>query len=417
MTEKSPKMKSKINKILIALLTLSATAYAEEYKFGGNIKLRAVGIDYSSDEFLGAPAPDSSEVQVLQGRLNTSVVSGDYEGVLEAYGGFRRDLGRQLPVLFQAGQVISDRTALFDLTQEESFSDEVYFYGRIDRASIGWQTDTEAVKFGRMALTWGQGMTFNLLDIVNPFPPAIIDAEYKPGADMLYLSKTFAVNTRVELVGVPRREALSHEIEYRESTLALRAVHRFEESESELQITAAQHYDQSLLGIGYNAPWSGAIVRGDLLIKEKSSGGPALSFIANVDKSWEIWDKNWYTSLEYFHSGIGAESNEATEFSADLTNSLIRGDLFTVGSDYISLGLQQEVTPLLNIYQLLIYGFEPTGTLIQLKGAYDLTEDLRFTLAGTFGFGGSDSEFEGIKQNGILVERGNSVFLQLGWYF
>lgn len=417
MMEKSLKMKLKLNNLFLSFLVLSSAALAEEYKFGGNLKLRGVGIDYSSEEFLGTPAPDSSEIHVLQGRLNSSVSWDEYEGVLEVYGGFRRDLGRQLPVLFQAGQVISDRTALFDMTQEESFSDDVYFYGRVDRASFGWQTDAESIKFGRMALTWGQGMTFNIQDIVNPFPPAIIDAEYKPGADMLYLSKTFGVSTRVELAAVPRRAIDTHELEYEESTLALRVAQMLADSENELQLTAAHHYNRALLGLGFNHPWQGAIIRADVLAKERTGGGADISFIGNIDRGWEIFERNWYTSFEYFHSGSGADSNEISEFSEDLSLSLVRGDLFTVGTDYLALGMRQEVTPLFNLYQLYIQGLNPAGSLLQLKGVYDLSENITFTVAGTLGLGGSGSEFSGVKQQGLLIERGDSLFLQIARYF
>ena len=43
------------------------------------------------------------------------------------------------------------------------------------------------MKFGRQAITWGNGLFYAPMDLVNPFDPATIDTEYKAGDDMLYL--------------------------------------------------------------------------------------------------------------------------------------------------------------------------------------------------------------------------------------
>jgi len=35
-------------------------------------------------------------------------------------------------------------------------------------------------------LSWGNGLVFSPMDIVNPFDPTAVDTEYKAGDDMLY---------------------------------------------------------------------------------------------------------------------------------------------------------------------------------------------------------------------------------------
>jgi hypothetical protein len=409
-------MKLSILKIILLSALGVVSASAEDYSFGGDVRARSVYSAYPSSDIFGIPISDSTENYLLQGRLNFAIREDNVEFVAEGFGGFQHQSGRARAPGFELGSVVGDRTALFDL-QRESDGIGSDFYGRVDRLSLGWRNEDTTIKFGRMALTWGQGMTFQVLDIVNPFPPATIDPEYKPGSDMIYLSNNLRAETRIEFAVVPRRDIESHAIEAAESTFALRWVERLEASESEVQITAAQHYDKALFGLGYNVPIRGAIARADILVHEKLNGGADFSFIANMDRSWELFDRNWYGSLEYFHSGVGGSSNEFAEFSPELTASLSRGDLFTVGTDYVSFGCRQEVTPLFNFYQLWIQGLNPVGSLFQLKGTYDLTEDWLLIAAGTFGFGDSDSEFQGIQQNGTLIERGDSVFVQIGWYF
>ena len=49
------------------------------------------------------------------------------------------------------------------------------------------QAADENLRFGRQALSWGNGLFYAPMDLVNPFDPAAIDTEYKAGDDMLYL--------------------------------------------------------------------------------------------------------------------------------------------------------------------------------------------------------------------------------------
>jgi hypothetical protein len=401
---------------LVVVSFLGADVLAEDFSSSGHIKLSYFHQKFPSESFYGVPTHDSSDDTQLRGRLNFKYVNGNLEGVLEGLGGVQNLAGR--PVNNLTGLVVNpdDKTAVFDLSHLGD-ADGVSLFGRIDRASINLVLPDAALRVGRMALTWGQGNTFQILDIVNPFPPATLDPEYKPGSDMIYGQKSIGGDTQVELAMVPRREKNSGDLEYNQSTVAFRGTKRFEALESELQATVAHHYNRGLLGIGYNFPWQGAIVRGDLLIKEKSAGGAAASVIANIDKSWEMLGRNWYGSVEYFHSGVGASSNQIESFSRDLSESLLQGDLYTIGSDYLSLGFRQELSPLINLNQLLIQGLDPVGTLVQLQVSYDLKENLVLIGAATLGLGGSNSEFQGYSQGGAFIERGDSLFIQIGWYF
>ncbi len=51
---------------------------------------------------------------------------------------------------------------------------------------MGYTGDKAVARFGRQALTWGNGMIYTPMDILNPFDPAAVDKEYKLGDDMLY---------------------------------------------------------------------------------------------------------------------------------------------------------------------------------------------------------------------------------------
>ncbi len=405
-----------ISKFFICVILVSSVSWADELTYGGHLKLAHVNSRYPSDSFFGFPIPDSSDQSFINGRINSKFIDDGFEVVLEGTGGVQKNTGRVSTQFLALGVDTDDRTAVFDLSHLGD-PEGTSFYGRIDRLSLNWLGDNTAFRVGRMALTWGQGTTFQVLDIVNPFPPATIDPEYKPGSDMVYAQTNIGSEMQVEAVLVPRRERESGDLTADESTLAIRMVKRFESAESELAITAAQHYGGALIGVGYNFPFNGAILRSDLLLRELDGYGSAFSALVNIDRSWILFDKNWYGTFEYFHSGIGAKSNQIEEFSEGLLAGLSQGDLFTVGRNYLSLGLRQEITPLFNFNQLLIQAIEPAGTLLQVRGTYDLAEDVVLLGAATVGLGDSSSEFQGYRQGGALIERGDSVFLQLGWFF
>ena len=61
--------------------------------------------------------------------------------------------------------------------------EDLVFRGRIDRLSLAWSTPGFDLTVGRQPITFGKTLFFTPLDLVNPFQPATIDQEYKPGVD------------------------------------------------------------------------------------------------------------------------------------------------------------------------------------------------------------------------------------------
>lgn len=68
-----------------------------------------------------------------------------------------------------------------------AFDEDLTIQGRVDRAVIAWTPDGFALTVGRQPISFGNGAFFTPLDLVNPFTPAVIDTEYKPGVDAVRL--------------------------------------------------------------------------------------------------------------------------------------------------------------------------------------------------------------------------------------
>ena len=85
-------------------------------------------------------------------------------------------------------QPVSDDRRLFDLTHVISDTDDRLIYHRLDRFNLTWTPDWGTLLLGRQALTWGDGLVFNPMDLFNPFAPTAVKRDYKVGDDMALFS-------------------------------------------------------------------------------------------------------------------------------------------------------------------------------------------------------------------------------------
>jgi hypothetical protein len=63
-----------------------------------------------------------------------------------------------------------------------------------------------SVRIGRQAITWGNGLIFNPMDLFNPFPPADIQRDYKVGDDMALAQVALPYSADLQLLYVVRRD-------------------------------------------------------------------------------------------------------------------------------------------------------------------------------------------------------------------
>ena len=100
-----------------------------------------------------------------------------------------------------------DDARAFDLSWSLDSGDSHALWHRIDRLSVGWSNRQWRVRVGRQALSWGNGLMFQLVDVLNPFSPVAVDTEFKPGDDMILVEHRFASGQELQAIGVARRGA------------------------------------------------------------------------------------------------------------------------------------------------------------------------------------------------------------------
>jgi len=411
-------------------LCFSVLSYAQgdsatDWSFGGHTKFQFIHTLIPQDSVLNQINDDSLQDLNFEARLKISARRDrwDFNTHVQFIGVHSDTLSgfRNLPSLIYPGTgVINDDRRWFNLTHELNNEGKNATLVRLDRLNVGFTGDNTVIRFGRQAISWGNGLLFTPMDILNPFDPTAVDKEYKTGDDMLYGQYLLDNGNDVQTVAVVRRHPISEEVDRHQSTLAGK-YHGFWGSK-EYDILLAEHYGEMVLGLGASTDFSGAIWRGDLVWNETDSGS-VFSAVAGASYSGVIGGHNWSGFMEYFYNGFGQSGGDYSvagiAANTELLKRLARGELFNLGRHYLGVSVTIETTPLLNLTPNIFVNLTDPSALAQLVLSYDWKQDIQILAALSFPIGPNGSEYGGIDapQPGLYVSTGPSVFAQLAWYF
>ena len=345
---------------------------------------------------------------------------GDWQLIAEQGDRVARTTQASFGLLPGIGVALSDRRRQFNLTDNITTRDRFRAVHRLDRMSIGYSAANWVVRAGRQALSWGNGLVFAPLDIVNPFDPTAIDTEYKVGDDMLYGQYLLPGGDDLQFAHVFRRNPIDRSSSPDHATTAIK-YHGVRET-AEFDILLARNYDQTTIGIGGNRSIGGAIWRADV-VYANTSAGSRFQLVTNLSYSWTWRDRNVSGVVEYFHSGFGQRDGRYTandfQSNPELVSRIARGELFTVGRNYVAGGLTIEVTPLWVMTPNLFTNVDDGSALFQLGSRYSVSDNAEFLSAISVPLGPGDTEY-----GGLPVGVGNtffstdwSLFAQFAWYF
>jgi hypothetical protein len=311
-----------------------------------------------------------------------------------------------------------DRRRLFDLTHAITERDRRAVVHRLDRLSLGHSGARRTLRFGRQAVSWGNGLVFQPLDFVNPFSPVAIDKDYKTGDDMLYGQWLVGEKDDLQAILLPRRDPVTHHVESDQSTYAVKFRARL--AGVDVDLLAARHFSENLAGVGIVKSIGGAVWRLDASYIDLDNAGSTTSLVTNLDYSWMWGGKNVYGYIEYFRNGVG-ETDRAhyAAPAAELSARIARGELFTLARDYAGLGLQVELMPLFNLYTNLIANLNDGSKFLQLSGVYDWRQDVQMRAGVNLPSGDRGTEFGGVPVAGssVFVSTGRAVYLRGAVYF
>ena len=411
---------------LLAAALLSAHAVVADTELTGHVKTRALLDGFPSSSAFDALTGSTASALESDLRINLSTDwdawSVDAAWQLAAGYGDRYELTRALGggLAPGTGHLPNDDRRLMNLTDVLRDDDKFVALHRLDRLSLRYARDNLVVRVGRQAVTWGNGLVFSPMDIVNPFDPTAVDTEYKPGDDMLYAQYLFDNGNDIEFAQVFRRDPLDGEPEGDFATTALK--YHGLVGEGEFDVLVARHYDETIVGIGGNRSVGGAVVHGDLVWTD-SAEGSKVQLVTNLSYSWVWGGKNMSGIVEYYFSGFGQPDGRydlvSLQSNAPLVSRLQRGEVFTLGRNYLAGGVTIEMSPLWMLTPNLFANLDDGSALLQLVSRRSLGDDAELLAAINLPLGPEGSEFGGIETPvpGNYLATDYALFVQFAWYF
>ncbi len=427
---------SRLTKLHLPLLALGwgAALFAQasdqtgdvtQWSFGGHTKYQYIHTWIPDDSVLQGISGDSLQDHNLEVRLKVSArrerLDFNAHAQIIAVHSDSLPVFRELPGFFRPGaDIINDDRRWFNLTHETSNKNKNASLVRLDRVNIAYTGVKTVVRFGRQAISWGNGLLFTPMDILNPFDPAAVDKEYKSGDDMLYGQYLLDNGSDFQAVAVVRRNPVSGDVEKNQSSLALK-YHGFWGSR-EYDLLAAEHYGKLVLGLGASTDVGGAVWRGDL-VWNNTDTGYILSAVGGISYSGVAGGHNWTGFVECYYNGFGQADGDyspaALASNPELLIRLARGELFNLGRHYLGTSVSIEMTPLLNLTPNIFINLSDPSALAQLVLSYDWKQDIQLLVALGVPIGPNGSEYGGIdsEQPDLYLSTGASLFAQLAWYF
>ena len=418
------------NSAILAVFVLGSLCQAEEtrFEYGGHIKGRLIAQSFPGDSIFHDLTGSSAFDVESDLRLNLEADRGPWSfntsyQLFVLYGD-----SIEYSRLFPPGLgVVSDRfpnddRRLFDLTKIISDDDKFAALHRLDRFWVGYSNEKTVVRFGRQVISWGNGLFFSPMDIVNPFDPTAIDTEYKTGDDMLYGQYLLNSGDDVQAAVVFRRNPANGETDSEESTTSIK--YHGVSGDREYDLFAAVNHGDTMIGIGGNTSIGGAVIRGDLVVTDTSSD-TTIQFVSNLSYSWVWGGKNVSGAFEYYYNGFGQKDGAydlpSLGSNPDLLDRLSRGELFSIGRHYLAGSMMVEMTPLWLLTPIVFLNVEDGSALIQLVTQNDLRENLAFLGSLSVPIGPKGSEYGGIETGTETPNRylstDLSLFAQIAWYF
>ncbi len=321
---------------------------------------------------------------------------------------------------FLSRQTVSDDRRLLDLTAVLEENSSHIWYHRLDRLFLSKTAGWGNLRLGRQAVTWGNGLIFNPMDLFNPFSPADVERDYKIGDDMVS-AEIYLGRGLLHLLYVPRRNPESRKLAWNQSSLA--GKYHLMLGSLELDCMGGYHYGDTVVGMGLSGYLGNAAWRADGVLTLLSSSGTGkdtyMTLAVNLDYSWVWAGKNFYGLLEFYHNSLLENEYVDDAFRPAVLERLARGELHTLGSAYLSAVLQFEAHPLVNIFLTAINNLSDPSGILQPRLVYDPTQNIRITAGADLYWGESGSEFGGWKIPGskLSTTLPNDKYIWVTWFF
>jgi hypothetical protein len=407
------------------------------WQWGGHVKARG-SASWPGDLSVFEPVGTDTYLDgALEARINNKLFLKEWGYFETQYeitysGGDTRsnqfELAKLYPNLFKFGnkfnllygQPINDDRRLMDLTNVIDETNDAVLYHRLDRLNLTLQPSWGTVRLGRQVLTWGNGMIFNPMDLINPFAPTDIERDYKVGDDMAFVEYAAGTIGNAQAIYRPGRDLITEDVEWDQSSLGGKL--HMDKGNFGFDGMATVHYEDIIGGLGSTGQlWGGAwrINATWTNLKDNTYNNDYLSLVANYDRSWTLWKRNVYGLLEYYYNGLGDTDYEEASTDPDILKRVSRGELFVLGRNYLSGTINVEMHPLVHIYLSVINNMDDPSGSIQPRVVISATQNSEIRIGGSIYYGSEGTEFGGYQIPGtdLYNKTPNDFYIWFFYYF
>jgi hypothetical protein len=313
---------------------------------------------------------------------------------------------------------VSDAARPFDLTWHIDRGNRHRALHRVDRFAVQYRHDRWGVTVGRDAVSWGNGLVFQPMDLFNPFAPTAVDRDYKPGDDLVLIDRLFAGGNDLQLLAVGRRDDAG-EVSANAGSYA--AKWRQGVGRGELELLAARHFRDRVYGLAARGPLGTALWRADLVATDLEDDGWKLSGVINADYSLVVLRRNLYVFAEYFRNGFGVKSLPASAagYPDALARRFARGELYSLMQNYLAAGGRMEWSALWAQEVTLIGNLHDGSLLLQVQFGYERGDHQQLQFGALHAAGRRGDEFGGVPITGpdATAGGGTRVYVRWAYYF
>lgn len=406
-------------RLLLVLVALSMSSSTRAVEIDARVKLFGVGAALPETDVQRLSEATPVYDYTADGRLMLTQQTGNFTWLAhhstvlaggDSYG-FLVNTGA---VLDQS--VTNDDRRLMDLTWTLESGSRHELLHRFDRLALQYNAADWGVTLGRQAVSWGNGLVFQPMDLFSPFAPTTVDRDYKAGDDLLLIDRLFSNGSDLQVLAVARRDD-SGDFDRNASSAAIKW-HSFV-GEGEIELLGGRHFEDQVYGVSWRRPVGGALVRNDIVATRLEDGDWKVSGVLNVDYSFTLGGRVAYVAAEYYHNDFGVKSLPSTPLllPRSLTDRLDRGEVFNLMRDYLALTATYEWHALWNQSLTLIANLHDASSLLQSQLTYDVNDHSRIDAGVVAAIGSAGKEFGGVPLAGDALTAGGAFQGYLRWVY
>jgi len=285
-----------------------------------------------------------------------------------ALGGTSTGVGLQAPEIVDLSWVATDA----DLTLR----------GRVDRLSARYTAGPLTLTAGRQPVSFGAGMAFTPLDLVNPFTPAVIDQEYKPGVDAVRVD---AYQGMSQLTVVA---AYAGDLDLDGTVLA--AYGQTTAGVTDLGLFLGSIQGDLVAGTSVVSSIGAIGVHSDLAVTVPTDDTTDPFFRGVVGSLWRPAADTTLTGELYLQTLGAADPADYLDTAQD--PRFARGELWLFGRAYAALTASQQITPLIAGSAALITNIEDGSAFVAPSLSWNASDNTVVAAGGFVGLGKRPTE-------------------------